>query len=93
MFSQYTLIRLKSKLRFSIADVPLNAEGTSATFSFPFWNKSCWPLYSALIYAASGIFVAQDIVVLVLPLPALYSLRMDMRKKLNVMFMFSIGMV
>jgi hypothetical protein len=36
MFSQYTLIRLKSKLRFSIADVPLNAEGTAATFSFPF---------------------------------------------------------
>ncbi|KUJ12789.1 uncharacterized protein LY89DRAFT_558860, partial [Mollisia scopiformis] len=46
-----------------------------------------------LAYAAGAISVALDIIILVLPLPELYHLQMSKKKKLNVMFMFSLGTI
>ena len=48
---------------------------------------------SALGYAAGGISVAQDVVILLLPIPELLKLQMNIKKKLNVMFMFNIGIM
>jgi hypothetical protein len=48
---------------------------------------------SALGYAAGGISVVQDVVILLLPIPELISLRMNLKRKLNVLFMFNIGVM
>jgi hypothetical protein len=48
---------------------------------------------SALGYAAGGISVVQDVVILILPIPELISLRMNLKRKLNVLFMFNIGVM
>lgn len=44
-----------------------------------------------LAYATGGIAVGFDIIILGLPVPQLLKLKMNMRKKLNVLFMFSLG--
>ena len=44
-----------------------------------------------LAYATGGIAVGFDIIILLLPIPQLVKLKMNMRKKLNVLFMFSLG--
>lgn len=48
---------------------------------------------SALGYAAGGISVVQDVVILLLPIPELISLCMNLKRKLNVLFMFNIGVM
>ena len=48
---------------------------------------------NVLAYATGGVFVAQDIGVLILPIPSCLALQMDTKKKLMVLFMFSIGAV
>jgi hypothetical protein len=44
-----------------------------------------------LAFAAAGISVAQDVIILILPIPNCAKLHMNRTKKLNVMFMFSLG--
>jgi hypothetical protein len=46
---------------------------------------------NALAFSNSGVSIAQDLVILFLPVPELASLQMSLRKKLNVLGMFSIG--
>jgi hypothetical protein len=46
-----------------------------------------------LAFATGGIAVALDVLNLALPIPELISLNMNIKKKLNVLFMFSLGSV
>lgn len=46
-----------------------------------------------LAYATGGIAVGLDIIILLLLVPELVSLRMNKKKKLHVLFMFSLGSV
>jgi hypothetical protein len=46
---------------------------------------------NALAYAAAGIGIAQDLTILLLPLPIIAQLNMPLRKRLQTLFMFSLG--
>jgi uncharacterized membrane protein len=46
---------------------------------------------NTLAFSNSGISIAQDLVILFLPVSELATLQMSLRKKLNVLGMFSIG--
>jgi hypothetical protein len=46
---------------------------------------------NALAFANSGVSIAQDLIVLFLPVSELVGLQMSLRKKLSVLGMFSIG--
>lgn len=48
---------------------------------------------NALAYATGSISITQDVVILILPIPQLVSLKMNIRKKLNLLFMFSLGII
>lgn len=48
---------------------------------------------NAQTYASSSINIIQDVVILVLPLPWLVKLNVGWRRKLNVLLMFSIGIL
>jgi hypothetical protein len=58
------------------------------------WDKSlsshCIDI-TALAYSNAGIAIAQDMIILFLPVSELVDLQMSLRKKLNVMAMFGIG--
>jgi len=58
------------------------------------WNKTlsseCIDV-NALAFSNSGVSIAQDLVILFLPVSELASLQMSLRKKLSVLGMFSIG--
>jgi hypothetical protein len=58
------------------------------------WNRTIHPKcinLNLLAYATGAIFVAQDVVILILPIFPCLELQMGMKKKLQVIFMFSIG--
>jgi hypothetical protein len=58
------------------------------------WDKSSSPTCSngnTIIYIGSGFGIAQDLLILFLPVPELLALQMTTKKKLNVLGMFSIG--
>ncbi|KAK0105147.1 hypothetical protein ONS96_004549 [Cadophora gregata f. sp. sojae] len=46
---------------------------------------------NAQSFASSGINIAQDVAILLLPIPWLVTLRVTLKKKLHVLFMFSLG--
>lgn len=46
---------------------------------------------NALAFSNSGVSIAQDLIILFLPVSELAALQMSLRKKLNVLGMFSIG--
>lgn len=46
---------------------------------------------NGLAFANSGVSIAQDLIILFLPVSELIGLQMSLRKKLNVLGMFSIG--
>lgn len=46
---------------------------------------------NALVYAAAGFSIAQDIVILAMPLPLLLSLNTKWRRKFGIVIMFSLG--
>lgn len=46
---------------------------------------------SALTYTAAGFSIAQDVVVFVMPIPLLTNLNASMRKRSQILFMFSMG--
>lgn len=48
---------------------------------------------TALTIATAGISVFQDLVILVMPIPQLLFLNMSMKKKLNLLIMFSLGVL
>ncbi|KUI73557.1 hypothetical protein VM1G_09165 [Cytospora mali] len=47
---------------------------------------------NALVYAAAGFSIGQDIIILVIPLPLLLNLNTKWRRKLGIVFMFSLGL-
>ncbi|KUI58930.1 hypothetical protein VP1G_06207 [Cytospora mali] len=47
---------------------------------------------NALVYAAAGFSIAQDIVILVIPLPPLLNLNTNWRRKIGIVLMFSLGL-
>jgi hypothetical protein len=59
-----------------------------------FWDRDlhgqCLDV-NALAYANSGMSIAQDLIVIALPLPVLTKLNMSMKKKIGVVFMFAVG--
>ena len=59
-----------------------------------FWDRDlhgqCLDI-NALAYANSGMSIAQDLIVIALPLPVLTKLNMSMKKKIGVVFMFAVG--
>jgi hypothetical protein len=59
-----------------------------------FWDRDlhgqCLDV-NALAYANSGMSIAQDLIIIALPLPVLTKLNMCMKKKIGVGFMFAIG--
>lgn len=58
------------------------------------WDRTvpskCLPL-NAIAYSSAAISIAQDILILGLPVTQLLGLQMNLRKKLNVLAMFGIG--
>jgi hypothetical protein len=46
---------------------------------------------TALIFAGSGFSIAEDLIIIVLPIPVLKSLQMKLKKKIIIGFMFFIG--
>jgi hypothetical protein len=40
----------------------------------------------AFTYTTGGLFIALDVVILILPIPCLVKLKMDRKKKINVIF-------
>ncbi|KAM0818047.1 hypothetical protein AB5N19_03854 [Seiridium cardinale] len=46
---------------------------------------------NALAYAAAGMGIAQDLTILLLPLPIIAQLNMSFKKRLQTLFMFSLG--
>lgn len=46
---------------------------------------------NVLIYAASFVGLGLDVAILALPIPSCLSLKMRLKKKLNVLFMFAFG--
>lgn len=44
-----------------------------------------------LVYTAASFSIAQDVVILILPLPLLYRLHIGLKSKAGIMFMFSLG--
>lgn len=59
-----------------------------------FWNRDlhgqCLDV-NALAYANSGMSIAQDLIIIALPLPVLTKLNMSIKKKIEVGFMFAVG--
>ena len=59
-----------------------------------FWDRDisgkCLDI-NALAYATSGIAIAQDIIIIALPLTCIHKLRINRVRKFAVGFMFSIG--
>lgn len=60
-----------------------------------FWNKNiksgiCLD-QNALAYANSGLSIAQDLLIIALPIPVVLKMNMDNRKKIGVAFMFAVG--
>lgn len=54
------------------------------------WEKNCLDL-NLLAYVASSFSIAQEFILLLLPMPWLVQLRIGLRTKLGVMIMFSLG--
>jgi hypothetical protein len=46
---------------------------------------------NAFAFSNAGIGIAQDLTILFMPIPELLQLQMNLTKKLNLMFMFSLG--
>jgi len=59
-----------------------------------FWDKDlhgqCLNV-NALAYANGGMSIAQDLIIIALPLPVLTKLNMSIKKKIGVGFMFTVG--
>lgn len=54
-------------------------------------NKSRCIDVNALAYGASGVNIAQDIIIMVLPIPQLLKLEMTRKKRFHLLFMFGLG--
>ncbi len=46
---------------------------------------------NALAYANSAMSMVQDVIIVVLPIPVVWRMNMDMRKKVGVGIMFGLG--
>jgi hypothetical protein len=55
-------------------------------------RKTCLDM-TALTYASASINIAQDIAILVLPIPWLVKLNTTRKKKFNILLMFNMGML
>jgi hypothetical protein len=59
-----------------------------------FWDRdlrgTCLNV-NALAYTNSGMSIAQDLIIVLLPIPVLSKLNMDVKKKIGVGLMFAIG--
>ncbi|KAF2997086.1 hypothetical protein E8E13_003086 [Curvularia kusanoi] len=60
------------------------------------WNKRienarCLPVSTAVGFTGAGLTIAEDIIILLLPLPMIWKLQMDTRKKIGVIFLISVG--
>jgi hypothetical protein len=45
----------------------------------------------SIIYAGAGLSIAEDIVIILLPVPSLKSLKLSLKKRLALIFMFAVG--
>ncbi|KAM0602730.1 hypothetical protein ACHAP1_007343 [Verticillium nonalfalfae] len=71
---------------FQCSPIEYNWLGWKGTFgSFRCLNVN------TLVYTAAGFSIAQDVIILVLPLPLLFGLNMSWRSKMGIMVMFSLG--
>ncbi|KAH8652081.1 hypothetical protein BX600DRAFT_527222 [Xylariales sp. PMI_506] len=73
---------------FQCTPVSYNWEGWTGEIQ----NYKCIDI-NALAYAAASIGIAQDVAILVLPLPIIAGLNMPLKKRLMTLFMFSLGIV
>jgi hypothetical protein len=59
-----------------------------------FWDRDlhgqCLDV-NALAYANSGMSIAQDLIIIALPLPVLTKVNMSMKRKIGVAIMFAVG--
>ncbi|KAG7136444.1 hypothetical protein HYQ45_005996 [Verticillium longisporum] len=71
---------------FQCSPIEYNWLGWKGTFgSFRCLNVN------TLVYTAAGFSIAQDVIILVLPLPLLFGLNMSWRSKVGIVIMFSLG--
>ncbi|KAI1852711.1 hypothetical protein JX266_002252 [Neoarthrinium moseri] len=71
---------------FQCTPIRYNWEGWTGEFG----DAKCIDV-NALAYAAAAMGIAQDIAILLLPLPIIAQLNMPLRKRLLTLFMFSLG--
>lgn len=64
----------------------------SATWDRDIYPRKCLNLHT-IVYANASISILQDFLVLILPIPELLSLQVDFRKKVNIVIMFSVGIL
>ena len=71
---------------FQCVPVRVNWEGWTGNFG-PHWCLNV----NLLAYVAAGVSIGQDLIILLLPLPLLYKLKVPTRAKVAIMIMFSLG--
>jgi len=74
---------------FQCWPVSYNWEGWKGDYPHP---HTCVDL-NAQTYSSSAINIFQDVMVLLLPIPWLLKLNVSLKKKLNILIMFSIGIL
>lgn len=72
---------------FQCTPVEYNWLGWTGDYQGP---VSCRDI-NAQAYAAAGVGIAQDITIMLLPLPQIFGLQMSVRKKVMTVFIFSLG--
>ncbi|KAH6642006.1 hypothetical protein C7974DRAFT_326858 [Boeremia exigua] len=60
------------------------------------WDKTvtsakCLPVSAAIGFTGAGLSILEDIIILLLPLPVVWKLQMNLRKKIGVIFLISVG--
>ncbi|KAL2068085.1 hypothetical protein VTL71DRAFT_16183 [Oculimacula yallundae] len=84
------IIVSNTALFFSLAFqcMPLHGIWTNWKYKVP--PVKCINVFAA-VYAAAGMSITHDVMILVMPIPTLWGLNLAMQKKLNLMVMFGVG--
>ena len=91
IFPMCTSPFLLSKSEFNWqTQIPFHANWTN-------WEYKVAPIkcidQQAVVFSGAGFSILHDIIIIIIPLPALWRLRLDTSKKLDMIFMFSVGIL
>ena len=59
------------------------------------WNKTvdgkCLPISAAIGFTGAGLSIAEDLIILLIPIRELWKLQMNTKKKLGIVILLSVG--